>query len=191
MYYNRSSSSIAKVILLSSIFGFRGTIVSDESLTPGLVNLFVVMQMCMFLPSLLVPVKDWNLTSFFIGETLLMLGGVYIGLSTLPTQYVNGYTVFIVLHIVSCQVQALSDNNFLLSGAGEYFGMHWLHIYLMFLGTGLCISIVTNSYVSCTPEIAMSMFCGEIVGVFVSVASSILSFVSVKYENVANLGNMT
>lgn len=177
MYYNKSSSSIGKVLVLVGLFFFRGSQESSLEMMKGLMTCFLIMQMCILVPSIVLPVRERSLTTYFVGETVVMLACGFVGLSILPRQYINMYEIFLLVHISSCQFDGLICSSWLLKCT---FYVHTL----MFVGTiSICGSMIVYCPIEFAPEIAVALFCGELVGIVASVMCNVISLVSVSYEN--------
>lgn len=162
---------------------FQSDTGTRQNLSIGLYNVFVLLQICILFPSVILPVKNRNVTTYFLGETILMLAAGYAGLSLTMRRQADMCIVFLVAHLVSCQIQELQSNTYLVRGAGCQLGIPILNVYLLIVAFAVCIYMIIYARVSLTPEIAVALFCGEIVGFVVSVVSSVLSILSVTYEN--------
>ena len=151
--------------------------VSFLHVTVGFVTCYSMMQMCVFVPSIFQPMQDRGTTTYFIGETLLMLSVGFLTPVVFAPKYINVVCMFLLAHVSSCQIECLMSNRSLL---------RWFNYSCFRIGVA-CIFICGSMLVYCpvplVPEMALALFSGEIAGILVSVCCNLISVGSVWYEN--------
>lgn len=181
MFYNQSSFTVGKLFVLLGItlvnFSTPFPDTSNTQHVAGFVTSYSLLQMCLIAPSIVLPCSKRSITTYFTAETILILAMVFVGVGILPEQYKNMYAIFMVLHISSCQMNALISGKDLLKCGG------FVQTTLTTMTVIFCGSMLVFCPTTLIPEIALAMFVGEIVGVVVAVMCSVFGMISVWYEN--------
>ena len=176
MYYNRSSSSIGKVLLLIGIVIAQGG-ESSSGMVIGFMSCYAILQSCILVPSIGLPVKNRSLTTYLIGETLLMVSAGFVGPVILPHKYINMFVIFLLAHTSACQLECLASNRSLLRWVDG------VRVCLVLGTTAVGGTLVVYCPAPLIPELALALFCGEIVGILVAITCNILSYFAFWYES--------
>lgn len=169
---------MGKMLILGALAYMQSSENASYNLTLRFVTCFAFIQLMMLLPSVMLAVHNRGSTSFFVGETLLILASGFLGVASLSEKYVNAYAIFLTNHVLMCQIDILKNNRLLLR-CRTFIVICVLLCIIVSLG-----SLIVYCPIPLIPEIAIALFCGEIAGVCVAVICNMISMVAMWYENI-------